>query len=276
MKWLKLLHGMVWGPWTLLIFLGTGLFLTVKCRFFSSEDFPSGGMPPPEASSGGKNNATNERTPDEGSRKPSASSSLYARPWLLPLEQEILPVLLLHLLPEAPAPLFWMWVSAFIGMITAYGETCLGIRFRLPRTGRPLPVRPLFYMEHGLNVPLWPFSTAYSALCAPLAWGAWSRRTLLLLPCPLPLTFLSGSRLCFTLPYRSRHPGGIRSIGRTAERLVPAAAAIYVLFSLTVILSSLPVLPGVLKDIFDSAFIYGLPQEEQEAFISRSVRYGTC
>lgn len=37
-------------------------------------------------------------------RKPSASSSLYARPWLLPLEQEILPVLLLHLLPEAPAP----------------------------------------------------------------------------------------------------------------------------------------------------------------------------
>jgi Na+/alanine symporter len=39
MKWLKLLHGMVWGPWTLLILLGTGLFLTVKCRYLQSRGF---------------------------------------------------------------------------------------------------------------------------------------------------------------------------------------------------------------------------------------------
>lgn len=73
--------------------------------FFSSGDFPSGGMPPPEASSGVKK--TTRQTKGRQMkipRKPSASSSLYARPWLLPLEQEILPVLLLHLLPEAPAP----------------------------------------------------------------------------------------------------------------------------------------------------------------------------
>ena len=93
MKWLKLLHGMVWGPWTLLIFLGTGLFLTVKCRFFQFRGFSFWW----DATAGSiirgkKNNATNERTPDEDSPETISSSSLYARPWLLPLEQEILPV----------------------------------------------------------------------------------------------------------------------------------------------------------------------------------------
>ena len=68
MKWLKLLHGMVWGPWTLLIFLGTGLFLTVKCRFFQFRGFSfwwnatAGSI-----IRGKKNNSTNEKTPDEGS-----------------------------------------------------------------------------------------------------------------------------------------------------------------------------------------------------------------
>ncbi|MFR2780965.1 MAG: hypothetical protein ACLTBL_08265 [Clostridium sp.] len=105
MKWLKLLHGMVWGPWTLLIFLGTGLFLTVKCRFFQFRGFSFWW----DATAGSiiRGKKTTRQTKGRQMkvpRKPSASSSLYARPWLLPLEQEILPVLLLHLLPEAPAP----------------------------------------------------------------------------------------------------------------------------------------------------------------------------
>ena len=81
--------------------------------------------------------------------------------------------------------------------------------------------------------------------------------------------------VCFTLLTGAVIRGGIQSIGRTAERLVPAAAAIYVLFSLTVILSSLPVLPGVLKDIFDSAFHIRAAAGGAGGFlISRSVRYG--
>lgn len=176
-------------------------------------------------------------------RKPSASSSLYARPWLLPLEQEILPVLLLHLLPEAPGALFWMWVSAFIGMITAYGETCLGIRFRLREPDGRFLCGPFLYMEHGLNVPF--MAVLYSILCVMCALGmgsmvqANSAVTALSFTFNLPLWLPA---VCFTLLTGAVIRGGIRSIGRTAERLVPAAAAIYVLFSLTVIpfLSSCP------------------------------------
>ncbi len=206
-------------------------------------------------------------------RKPSASSSLYARPWLLPLEQEILPVLLLHCRRRA---LFWMWVSAFIGMITAYGETCLGIRFRLREPDGRFLCGPFLYMEHGLNVPF--MAVLYSILCVMCALGmgsmvqANSAVTALSFTFNLPLWLPA---VCFTLLTGAVIRGGIRSIGRTAERLVPAAAAIYVLFSLTVILSSLPVLPGVLKDIFDSAFHIRAAAGGAGGFlISRSVRYG--
>ena len=48
--------------------------------------------------------------------------------------------------------------------------------------------------------------------------------------------------------------GGIGRIGHVAERMVPAAAGIYIIFSLIVILSCLPVLPQVIKHILSSAF----------------------
>lgn len=169
-----------------------------------------------------------------------------------------------------------MWVSAFIGMITAYGETCLGIRFRLREPDGRFLCGPFLYMEHGLNVPF--MAVLYSILCVMCALGmgsmvqANSAVTALSFTFNLPLWLPA---VCFTLLTGAVIRGGIRSIGRTAERLVPAAAAIYVLFSLTVILSSLPVLPGVLKDIFDSAFHIRAAAGGAGGFlISRSVRYG--
>ena len=197
MKWLKLLHGMVWGPWTLLIFLGTGLFLTVKCRFFQFRGFSFWW----DATAGSiirgkKNNATNERTPDEGSPETISQFQSVCTALAATVGTGNIAGVATALTAGGPGALFWMWVSAFIGMITAYGETCLGIASGSANRTAASCAAPFSIWSTGLMSLLWPFSTAYSALCAPLAWGAWSRRTLLLLPCPLPLTFLSGSRLC--------------------------------------------------------------------------------
>lgn len=277
MKWLKLLHGMVWGPWTLLIFLGTGLFLTVKCRFFQFRGFSFWW----DATAGSiirgkKNNATNERTPDEGSPETISQFQSVCTALAATVGTGNIAGVATALTAGGPGALFWMWVSAFIGMITAYGETCLGIRFRLREPDGRFLCGPFLYMEHGLNVPF--MAVLYSILCVMCALGmgsmvqANSAVTALSFTFNLPLWLPA---VCFTLLTGAVIRGGIRSIGRTAERLVPAAAAIYVLFSLTVILSSLPVLPGVLKDIFDSAFHIRAAAGGAGGFlISRSVRYG--
>lgn len=277
MKWLKLLHGMVWGPWTLLIFLGTGLFLTVKCRFFQFRGFSFWW----DATAGSiirckKNNATNERTPDEGSPETISQFQSVCTALAATVGTGNIAGVATALTAGGPGALFWMWVSAFIGMITAYGETCLGIRFRLREPDGRFLCGPFLYMEHGLNVPF--MAVLYSILCVMCALGmgsmvqANSAVTALSFTFNLPLWLPA---VCFTLLTGAVIRGGIQSIGRTAERLVPAAAAIYVLFSLTVILSSLPVLPGVLKDIFDSAFHIRAAAGGAGGFlISRSVRYG--
>lgn len=277
MKWLKLLHGMVWGPWTLLIFLGTGLFLTVKCRFFQFRGFSFWW----DATAGSiirgkKNNATNERTPDEGSPETISQFQSVCTALAATVGTGNIAGVATALTAGGPGALFWMWVSAFIGMITAYGETCLGIRFRLREPDGRFLCGPFLYMEHGLNVPF--MAVLYSILCIMCALGmgsmvqANSAVTALSFTFNLPLWLPA---VCFTLLTGAVIRGGIQSIGRTAERLVPAAAAIYVLFSLTVILSSLPVLPGVLKDIFDSAFHIRAAAGGAGGFlISRSVRYG--
>ena len=46
MNVLEQVHQMVWGPWTLVIFLGVGIFFTLKCHFFQIRDFYSGGAGP--------------------------------------------------------------------------------------------------------------------------------------------------------------------------------------------------------------------------------------
>lgn len=59
--------------------------------------------------------------------------------------------------------LFWMWVSALIGMITAYAETMLGIRYRYRDKDGHYICGPFIYMERGLG--LRGMGVLYSFLC---------------------------------------------------------------------------------------------------------------
>lgn len=49
MKILEMAHGIIWGPWTVGIFLIVGLVLSVRCHFFRYWDLNIGGSQPGEA-----------------------------------------------------------------------------------------------------------------------------------------------------------------------------------------------------------------------------------
>ena len=234
-------------------------------------------MPPPEASSGvKKNNSKKEKTPNEGSPETISQFQSVCTALAATVGTGNIAGVATALTAGGPGALFWMWISAFIGMITAYGETCLGSATGSVNRTSVFCAAPFSIWSTVLMFPLWPFLQHTLRHVRP--WHgehllqANSAVTALSFTFNLPLWLLA---VCFTLLTGAVIRGGIRSIGRTAERLVPAAAAIYVLFSLIVILSSLPVLPGVLKDIFDSAFhIRAAAGGAGGFFISRSVRYG--
>ena len=64
---------------------------------------------------------------------------------------------------------FWMWVSAFLGMATAYGETVLGIRYREKGRNGGWMAGPMIYLEKRLGCP--EAAVLYGFFCIPAAFG---------------------------------------------------------------------------------------------------------
>ena len=50
-----------------------------------------------------------------------------------------------------PGAVFWMWVSAFLGMMTGCGEKILAVKYQRPAPGEGLQGGPMFYLREGQN-----------------------------------------------------------------------------------------------------------------------------
>ena len=175
-----------------------------------------------------------------------------------------------------PGALFWMWVSALIGMITAYAETMLGIRYRYRDKDGHYICGPFIYMERGLG--LRGMGVLYSFLCLMSSLGMGSmvqaNSAISTMEYTWHVPTLAGG-LIFTGLLVLVTWGGIRRIGNVAEKLVPAASGIYIAFSMIVILSCLEQIPGALASMVCSAFRPEAAAGGTAGYvISRSVRYG--
>lgn len=175
-----------------------------------------------------------------------------------------------------PGAIFWMWVSAFIGMMTAYAETSLGILYRKRgRDGRWF-CGPCAYLKEGLHSS--GLALLYGVLCllASLGMGSMVQSNAIAQTLEYSVglsAFVCG--LLLTALLLAVITGGIRRIAVVTERLIPASAGFYLLFSLAVLVLFRERLPAVLKEILENAL-------ELPSFfggvggygISRAFRYG--
>ncbi len=149
-----------------------------------------------------------------------------------------------------PGAVFWMWVSALLGMMTSCAEKTLAVRYRQPAPGGGWMGGPMYYIEQGLG---WkPLAAAFSLFCIAqtLVGGdlvqANSIATALEssfgfdpLAVGLVTAVLTGAVIL----------GGIDRIGRLSERLVPCMAALFLAGGLAVLVCHGGALPGALRDI---------------------------
>ena len=264
---------MVWGPWTLVIFLGVGIFFTLKCHFFQIRGFlfwwsrTAGRLISGEASR--KEDGTGK---GKGiSQFQSVCTALAAT-----VGTGNIAGVATALTAGGPGALFWMWISALIGMITAYAETMLGIRYRYRDKDGHYICGPFIYMERGLG--LRGMGVLYSFLCLMSSLGMGSmvqaNSAISTMEYTWHVPALAGG-LIFTGLLALVTWGGIRRIGNVAEKLVPAASGIYIAFSMIVILSCLEQIPGALVSMVSSAFRPEAAAGGTAGYvISRSVRYG--
>lgn len=151
--------------------------------------------------------------------------------------------------------LFWMWVTALIGMATKYAEAILAIKYRVKDKRGEMCGGPMYFIEHGLGWHWLARSFALFGAIAALGGGnilqANSVADVLTntididpLWIGIVLAILTGLTLL----------GGIKSIGTVTAYLVPIMAIFYIGGGLLVLLLRYDRIPGALFSIISHAF----------------------
>ncbi len=156
-----------------------------------------------------------------------------------------------------PGALFWMWVTAVFGMALKYAECTLAIKYRVILPDGSASGGPMYYIEKGLGSK-WKWLAVMFAVCAIISsFGSGNSIQAFTvadqiradLGVPTWITGLVTAGLVAAVIL-----GGIKRIGNVTSKLVPYMAVIYVVGGLVVLVMNLSVIPGVLTDIFASAF----------------------
>ena len=262
---IQFLRDLVWGPWLMALFLLTGLYFTIRFRFFQVLRAnvwwreTAGSL------------AAGRRTREKKGQFASACTALAATVGTGNIAGVATAVTM-----GGPGAVFWMWASALLGMMTAYAEVYLGRKYRyLGSDLRPI-CGPYAYLERGLGMR--GLGCLYAVLCILSSLGMGSmvqansvaESAAYSAGIPLTVTGFVLTALVMAVIF-----GGARRISQAAVGLVPFSAAFYMGLCAAVILANLPEIPSVFAGIFrDACSVDSAAGGMAGIFVSRAVRYG--
>jgi len=158
-----------------------------------------------------------------------------------------------------PGAVFWMWVSALLGMVTKYSEILLSLTYREKSKSGEWVGGPMYYIKNGLKYkPLaktLAFFFALFAMAACLGTGnaTQSNAIALALNSTLHISpIITG--ILLTLLVSAVILGGMRRISSVNEKLVPFMAIFYVLCALIAVVVNFTKIPAAFSLIFQEAF----------------------
>lgn len=167
-----------------------------------------------------------------------------------------------------PGAVFWMWISAILGMCTKFAEVTLAVHFREKNAHGDWVGGPMYYIKNGLSKK-WQFlAVLFSIFGAVAVFGTGNATQVNTIVTALNTAFLNYGvisnvqvgtfnlvagiiiAICLGLVLL----GGIKRIGSFTEKLVPFMALLYVALGLGVIIINIKNVPGVFGSIFEGAF----------------------
>ena len=167
-----------------------------------------------------------------------------------------------------PGAVFWMWVSAALGMCTKFAEVTLAVYYRETNKEGDLVGGPMYYIKNGLGKN-WQFlAVLFSASGVLTVFGTGNATQVntittavnsALLSCGLiSVGEVKTSNLIQGIIIAALVAlillGGVKRIGQVTEKLVPFMALLYIVLSVGIVLFRLQNLPMVFKNIFEGAF----------------------
>lgn len=267
------IHGILWGPVMLFVMLAVGGAYTVRSGFFQITKLRT--WLGATVGNVWKNETQKESSSDRHSvtRWQSACTALAAT-----VGTGNIVGVATALTAGGPGAIFWMWVSSGIGMMTAYAETSLGIRYRYRDEKGRWICGPMVYLERGMQLPKTGILYGVCCILASFGMGSMVQSNAIAdtvqYAAGLSPT-ITGAILLILVLIVIR--GGISRIAVVSEKLIPLSAGVYVFFSLIVLGSYYDRIPTILAEIVHCAFTPEAALGGVGGYgISKSLRYGVA
>ncbi|MFP4125849.1 MAG: alanine/glycine:cation symporter family protein [Alphaproteobacteria bacterium] len=238
--------GFVWGPVMLVLLLGTGLYLTLGLKLL------------PQRKLGyGFRMALAGRAARPGEEGEITAFQALTTALSATIGTGNIAGVATAIFLGGPGAVFWMWLTALVGMGTKYAEAVLAVRYReVDEQGRYVG-GPMYYIKNGLG-PAWAWlGFAFALFAAVAAFGigntvqsnSVARAVEQNLGVPYLVTGIVLAVLTFMVII-----GGVKRIAQVAERLVPLMAVLYVGGALAILVANAAEVPGALGLIVTDAF----------------------
>ena len=260
------LNGFAWGPWMLILLVGTGVYLSARVGFIQFTKFGY-------AMKNTLGKLFQKQTAGEGEVTPfqALATALAAT-----VGTGNIAGVTGAIAVGGPGAVFWMWLSALFGMVTKYAEVVLAVRYRERNAKGDWVGGPMYYIKNGLGQKWNWLATLFCLLGALAAFGignmtqvntiagainnaidafggntAATSFTMFGQTVPAS-SIVIGAVVAFIVALTLF--GGIKRIGSVTERLVPIMAAVYIVCALCVVFTNLGSVGRVFAMIFQGAF----------------------
>ncbi|MCJ7772519.1 MAG: amino acid carrier protein, partial [Desulfobacterales bacterium] len=242
-KLLGTLSGIIWGPVTIILLVGTGILLTLLVKGIQGRRFLYAWK-----LISGKYDDPND--PGEISHFQALSAALSATIGTGNIAGVGTAIAL-----GGPGAVFWMWVTAVFGMVLKYSECLLSLKYRVVNEDGSISAGPMYYLEKGLGQKWLGFLFAFFAAVASFGIGNMVQANSVAEPVltyfgiPKWITGVIIAVLIFAVIV-----GGIKRIGQVASKFVPFMTVFYVVSALIVIFINMKAIPSAFAIIFHDAF----------------------
>ncbi|MGJ9384031.1 alanine/glycine:cation symporter family protein [Salipaludibacillus sp. CF4.18] len=238
------ISNIVWGVPTLILIVGTGLYLTLRLGFLQFRTLPYAlklAFSPEKK---------DEKSEGDISHYQALTTALAATIGTGNIAGVATAVVL-----GGPGAVFWMWISALLGMATKYAEAILAVKYRVKNKHGEYSGGPMYYIEKGLKLK-W-LAVIFAIFGAVAAFGIGNMVQSNSVSGALSETFninpwITG--IILTVLSAFVILGGIKAIGKVTAYVVPAMALFYVIAGLLIMILNWDLVPAAVGLIFSDAF----------------------
>jgi amino acid carrier protein len=239
----------VWGPPMLIFFLFVGIMFTIRSNFFQITGFRQW-INKTILACFKKENVVKTKDENSISQWQALTTALASTSGTGNIAG-----VATALVAGGPGAIFWMWISAFFGMMTHYAEIVLGLHYRYKDKKGAYVGGPMVYMERGLKSKFLASLFAFFCIFATLGIGNMSQSNSMAdaiyhtfgIPKLLVGTITAILVVLVIL-------GGVKRIAAVNEKLVPFMSILYLIGAVWVILSHYYNIPAAFASILREAF----------------------